>query len=123
MGYQGQRLKSLLTEHSGTLVVSLSLRCCLMIHRLFMGDRPDENTKEFSMEELNVLNVEKLRKYLKNRGVVITSDTRKRDLMSKVLHASRLHFPLCSTKEQDAAEIASRRKKKLFVDGISLPSP
>jgi len=94
-----------------------------MIHRLFMGDRPDENTKEFSMEELNVLNVEKLRKYLKNRGVVITSDTRKRDLMSKVLHASRLHFPLCSTKEQDAAEIASRRKKKLFVDGISLPSP
>ena len=44
-----------------------------------MADRSDENKKEFSIEELNAWNVEKLRKYLKNRGVVITSDTRKRD--------------------------------------------
>ena len=47
-----------------------------------MGDQPDENTKEFSKEELNVWNVEKLRKYLKDRGIVITGDTRKRDLIS-----------------------------------------
>ena len=47
-----------------------------------MGDQPDENTKEFSKEELNVWNVEKLRKYLKDRGIVITGDTRKRNLIS-----------------------------------------
>ena len=41
-----------------------------------MDDQPDENTKEFSMEELNVWNVEKLRKYLKYRGIAIVNDTR-----------------------------------------------
>ena len=44
-------------------------------HRLVMDDQPDENTKEFSMEELNVWNVEKLRKYLKYRGIAIANDT------------------------------------------------
>ena len=88
-----------------------------------MGDQPDENTKEFSKEELNVWNVEKLRKYLKDRGIVITSDTRKGDLISKVYYASRLHLQLCSTKEQEEAEILARRKGKLLMDGISLPFP
>ena len=88
-----------------------------------MDDQPDENTKEFSMEELNVWNVEKLRKYLKNRGIAITNDTRKPDLLLKICHASRLHLPLCSTKEQDDAQIAARRKEKLFIDGILLPFP
>ena len=45
-------------------------------HHLVMDDQPDENTKEFSMEELNVWNVEKLRKYLKCRGIAIVNDTR-----------------------------------------------
>ena len=45
-------------------------------HRLVMDDQPDENTKEFSLEELNVWNVEKLRKYLKYRGIAIANDTR-----------------------------------------------
>ena len=62
-----------------------------------MADRSDQNKKEFSIEELNAWNVEKLRKYLKNRGVVIITDTRKRDLVSKVYHACRLDLPLCST--------------------------
>ena len=75
---------------------------------LIMADRSDENKKEFSIEELNAWNVEKLRKYLKNRGVVITTDTRKRDLVSKVYHACRLDLPLCSTKEQDDAQIKAR---------------
>ena len=75
-----------------------------------MGDQPDENAKE----ELNVRNVEKLRKYLKGRGIVITSDTRKRDLISKVYYASRLHLQLCSTKEQEQAQIAARRKEILL---------
>ena len=70
-----------------------------------MADRSNENKKEFSIEELNVWNVEKLRKYLKNRGVVITTDTRKRELISKVYHTCRLDLPLCSTKEQDDAQI------------------
>ena len=62
-------------------------------------------------------NVEKLRKYLKYRGIVITGVTRKRDLISKVYYASRLHLQLCSTKEQEQAhEIAARRKKKLLID-------
>ena len=87
-----------------------------------MADRSDENKKEFSIEELNAWNVEKLQKYLKNRGV-ITTDTRKRDLVSKVYHACRLDLPLCSTKEQDDAQIKARWKKKLFIDGISLPLP
>ena len=56
---------------------------------------------------MNAWIVEKLRKYLKNRGVVITSDTRTRDLVSKVYHACRLDLPLCSTKEQDDAQIKS----------------
>ena len=68
-------------------------------------------------------NVEKLRKYLKYRGIVITGVTRKRDLISKVYYASRLHLQLCSTKEQEQAQIAARRKKKLLIDGISLPFP
>ena len=51
------------------------------------------------------------------------SDTRKRDLVSKVYHACRLDLPLCSTKEQDDAQIKARRKEKLFIDGISLPLP
>ena len=45
-----------------------------------MGDQADENMKEFSKEELNVWNVEKLRKNLKDRGVFITGITRKPDL-------------------------------------------
>ena len=57
-----------------------------------MGDQPDEKTKEFSKEELNVRNVEKLRKYLKYRDVAITGDTRKRDAVSKVYYASQLHL-------------------------------
>ena len=47
-----------------------------------MGDQPDENTKEFSKEEFNVWNVKKLRKYLKDRDIVISGDTRKCDLIS-----------------------------------------
>ena len=76
-----------------------------------MADRSDENKKEFSIEELNAWNVEKLRKYLKNRGVVITTDTRKRDLVSNVYHACRLDLPLCSTKEQDDAQIKAPEMK------------
>ena len=59
-----------------------------------MGDQPDENTKEFSKEELNVWNVEKLRKYLKDCVIVITGNTRKRDLISKVYYASWLRLQL-----------------------------
>ena len=88
-----------------------------------MADRSDENKKEFSIEELIAWNVEKLPKYLKNRGVNITTDTRKHELVSKVYHASRLDLPLCSTKEQDDAQIKARRKEKLFIDGISLFLP
>ena len=51
------------------------------------------------------------------------SDTRKRDLVSKVYHACRLDLPFCSTKEQDDAQIKARRKEKLFIDRISLPLP
>ena len=62
-----------------------------------MADRSDENKKEFSVEEMNAWNIEKQQKYLKNRGVVITTDTRKRDLVLKVYHGCRLDLPLCST--------------------------
>ena len=58
---------------------------------------------------------------MKNRGIAIANDTRKPDLLLKVYHASRLHLPLCSTKEKDDGQIAARRKEKLFIDGISLP--
>ena len=78
-----------------------------------MGDQAEEKMKEFSKEELNVWNVEKFRKYLKDRGIVITGDTRKRDLISKVYYASQLHLQLCRTKEQEQAQIAARRKEKL----------
>ena len=44
-------------------------------------------------------------------------------MLLKVYHASQLHLPLCSTKEQDHAQIAARRKEKLFIDGIALPFP
>ena len=57
-----------------------------------MGDQPDQNKKEFSREELNMSNVEKLRKYLKDRGIVITGDIRKRDLISKVYYTFRPHL-------------------------------
>ena len=63
-----------------------------------------------------VWNVKKLRKYLKDRGIVITGDTRKRNLISKVYYASRLHLQLCSTKQQEQAQIAVRRKEKLLID-------
>ena len=45
-----------------------------------MGDQPDENTK--TLAKRNVWNAEKLPKYLKDRGIVITGDTRKRNLIS-----------------------------------------
>ena len=60
---------------------------------------------------------------MKNQGVVITTDTHNRDLVSKVYHACRVDLPLFSTKEQDDAQIKARRKEKLFIDGISLPLP
>ena len=104
-------------------ICHFSLQRYIFCKLSIMGDQPDENTKEFSKEELNVWNVEKLRKYLKDRGIVITSDTRKGDLISKVYYASRLHLQLCSTKEQEEAEILARRKGKLLMDGISLPFP
>ena len=88
-----------------------------------MTVQSDESKKEFSVQELNAWDVEKLRKYLKNHGIVITSDTRKRDLVSKVNHACRLDLPLCGTKEQDDSQIEARRKEKLSIDGISLPFP
>jgi len=62
-------------------------------------------------------------KCFKNQGVVITSDTCKHDLVSKVYHAPHLDLPLCSTKEQDDAQIKARQKEKLFIDGISPPLP
>ena len=77
-----------------------------------MADQPDENTKDFSMEELNVWNVEKLRKYLRNRGIAIANDTQKPDLFLKVYHASRLHLPLCNTKEQRRSPNCSRKKRE-----------
>ena len=59
-----------------------SLQRCICYKFVFLlsikGDQPDENTKEFSKEELNVSYVEKLRKYLQDLGVVINGDTRKR---------------------------------------------
>ena len=90
-----------------------------------MDDQPDENTKEVSMEELNVWNVEKLRKYLKYRGIAIANDARLvigkfTMLLGYICHCVQL---LCSTKEQDHAQIGARRKEKLFIDGISLPFP
>ena len=48
-----------------------------------MDDQPDEKTKEFSKEELNLWSVEELRTYLKYRGIVITVDTRKRDVFQR----------------------------------------
>ena len=81
-------------------------------HHLVMADQPDENTKEFSMEELEGRNVEKLRKYLRNRGIAIANDTRKPDLLLKVYYASRLHLPLCSTKEQRRCPNCSKKKGK-----------
>lgn len=64
-----------------------------------------------------------MQKYLKNRGIIKTSDTGECNLVSKVFHASQLHLPLCSTKEQEETQTASRRKEKLFIDGISLYFP
>ena len=52
-----------------------------------MGDQPDEKTKEFSKEELNVWSIEELRKYLNYRGIVITVDTRKRDEFQRIIRS------------------------------------
>ena len=90
--------KQISSERRVTLVFFFFyLRAFCSFICLIMADRSDEGKKEFSIEELNTWNVEKLRKYLKNRGVVITTDTRKRDLVSKVYHACRLDLPLCSS--------------------------
>ena len=80
-----------------------------------MPDQLDENTTEFSMEELNVWNVENLRKYLRNCGIAIANDTRKPDLFLKVYHASRLHLPLCCTKEQRRCPNCSKKKRKALM--------
>ena len=40
-----------------------------------------------------------------------------------VYYPSRVHLQPCSTKEQERAQIATRRKEKLLIDGISLPFP
>ena len=64
------------------------------------------------MEELEGRNVEKLQKYLRNRGIAIANDTRKPDLLLKVYYASRLHLPLCSTKEQRRCPNCSKKKGK-----------
>ena len=56
-------------------------------------------------------NAEKLRKYLKDRGIVITGDTRKRDLISKVYYASRLHLQLCSTEEKNKFKLEREERK------------
>ena len=90
----------------------LTVLFILSNHHLVMADQPDENTKELSMEELNVWNVEKLRKYLRNRGIAIANDTRKPDLLLKVYQASQLRLPLCSTKEQRPCPNCSKKKGK-----------
>ena len=74
--------------------------------------------KEFRIEELNTWNVEKPLKYLKNQGVVITSDTRKRDLVSKVYHACRLDLPLCSTKNKTMPK-SKRDERKSSLSMVS----
>ena len=53
-------------------------------------------------------------KYFKNQGVVITSDTRKRDLVSKVYHACRLDLPLCSTKNKTMPKSKRDKRKALY---------
>ena len=47
----------------------------------YFGRSTGREHERVSEEELNLWNVEKLRKYLKNRGIVITGDTRERDLI------------------------------------------
>ena len=79
-----------------------------------MGDQPARTRT--SLEELNVWKVEKLQKYLKDHGIVITGNTRKGNLVSKVYYASRLHLRLCSTKKQEQAQIAPGRKEKLLIN-------
>ena len=91
-------------------------------HHLVMADQPDENPKEFSMEELHVWNVEKLRKYLRNRGIAIANDTRKPDLLLKVYYMLLGYICNCvALKNNDDVQIVARRKEKLFIDGILLP--
>ena len=50
-----------------TLVYSAAYAANLYSSLSIIGDQPDENTNEFSIEELNVWNVEKMRKYLEDR--------------------------------------------------------
>ena len=56
-----------------------------------------------------VWNVEKLRKYSKDRGIVITGDTRKPDLISKVYYAFRLHM-ICNCVAPDSNLQQEERK-------------
>ena len=81
-----------------------------------MADQSEENKKEFSVEELIAWNVEKLRKYLKNRGIVITSDTRKRDLVSKVYHACRLYHCVALKNKTIAGLKLEERKSYLSME-------
>ena len=62
---QGANAQNVFVTGHATSVYSAAYAINLYSSLSVMGHQPDENSKQFSKEELNVWNVEKLRKYLK----------------------------------------------------------
>ena len=91
MGFPGGKHANCFREG----ICHFSLQRCIFYNFLFLlkyfGRSTGREHMEFSKEELNVWNVEKLRKYLKERSIVITGDTRKRDLIMS-LQSTALHI-------------------------------
>ena len=74
-------------------------------------------------EELSKWNVEKLRKYLNDRGVPLSGSCRKADMIEKAICADKLSLPVQPSQQQRLSEISCSRKQHLFIDGVQIPFP
>ena len=74
-------------------------------------------------EELQKWKVEDFRKYLLQRGVPISNNARKTNLIEKVLFAQKLDLSIQPSQEEREKEILNAKHNKLSIDSVQIPHP
>ena len=77
----------------------------------------------FTDEELQKSKVEDPRKYLLQRGVPISNNARKTNLIEKVLFAQKLDLSIQPSQEEREKEILNAKHNKLSIDSVQIPHP
>ena len=74
-------------------------------------------------ENLEKCTVEYLKIFLLNRGVLLTGEIRKANLVTKCILTDQLQLPVLSTVPEKVEEIQTRREQKLKDGYVQIPFP